>query len=202
VDRDEALEMVDVTPRGSATTAPPPPRRHDFQPQPGDQGDQPEPERWELFDEVGDLVGELEAGDWGNKLVNMASKLGDKERAQLLENNVSMAKTICEAIEDEQIAAGIQGIFAPAETEGQDGRPAAKDWSLPANIVGQEKKLLAIYAMLDGKSDGTNVESAAEVDMLWEAHEAFFATLGQIKKSAANQRFGDRKRALAQAEQS
>src|SRR4029453_6865653 len=53
VDRDEALDMVDVTPRGSATTSAPPPRRHDFQPQPADQGDQAEPERWELFDEVG-----------------------------------------------------------------------------------------------------------------------------------------------------
>jgi hypothetical protein len=199
VDRDEAMEMVDVTPRGSATTtAPPPPRRNDFQPAP-DQADQSEPEKWELFDEVGEQIGEFEAAEWISKLVHMASgNIGEKERAQLLENNADTAKTIWEAIEDQKLANEIKALYTPAETEQQP--TGAKDWSLPDSIVGQEKKLLAIYAMLDGKGDGATVETPAEVDMLWEAHEAFFDKLGTIKKAAANQRFGDRKRALAQAQ--
>jgi hypothetical protein len=83
----------------------------------------------------------------------------------------------------------VEGEILPPE-------PAAKDWSLPANIVGQDKKLAALYAMLDEKT-----ETPADVDTLWEAHEAFFAKLGDLKQSEANHRFGDRKITLAQGEQ-
>lgn len=87
-----------------------------------------------------------------------------------------------------------------ASHEADESPPATKDWSIPTTVVGQEKKLLAIYAMLDGKGDGPKCETAEDVDVLWEAHETFFEKLGAIKRSAANQRFGDRKIMLAQAQ--
>lgn len=201
VDRNEALEMTDVTERGSATTAPPPPSRSQFTPAAAtDVSDQAaaEPEKWELFNDVGEVTVELAAADWSDALAKHARELTGVARATLLENNADTAKTICDAIDDEAIIEGIRALYTPAEPKTATD---VKDWSLPADIVGQERKLLAIYAMLDGKGDGPKVETPAEVDLLWGAHEAFFDKLGNIKKSAANQRFGDRKIALAQAQQ-
>lgn len=203
-DHDEVLDMppVDVTDRGSATTAPPPPSRSQFTPAAAtDVSDQAatEPDKWELFDEVGELVGNYAVTDWLREfsgILVVATKAGAKERAQALENNADNAKAVWESIEDAKLAENLRALYERTEPG-----PTAKNWSIPDNIVGQEKKLLAIYAMLDGKGGGSKVETPAEVDQLWAAHEAFFDKLGDVKKSAANHRFGDRKIALAQAEQ-
>lgn len=88
---------------------------------------------------------------------------------------------------------------SPSEAGGPTAPQPKKNWTLSDNIVGQEKKLLTIYAMLDGKGDGPKVETPAEVDELWTAHEAFFDKLGATKKAEVNLRFGDRKIALAKA---
>lgn len=197
-DRDEILDMgpLDVTDRGSATTAPAAPRRADFR-QPAAVEPESEPKRWELFNEVGEMIVELAADEWSDALAKHARELTGAARETLLENNADEAKAICDAIADETIIEGIRAIYMPAKQEA-----ATKDWSLPANIVGQEKKLLAIYAMLDGKGDGAKVETPAEVDQLWEAHETFLDKLGAAKKSEVNHRFGDRKIDLAQTQAS
>ncbi|MCF8533870.1 MAG: hypothetical protein K9G48_12760 [Reyranella sp.] len=80
-----------------------------------------------------------------------------------------------------------------------DAKPAVdgtekpkKDWSIPDNIVGQDKKLAAILAHLP------KAETAAEVDEIWTAHEEFLdKKLGANKRSETQHKFGDRKIELA-----
>ena len=87
---------------------------------------------------------------------------------------------------------------ASAEPQQQPPPPQEKpkkDWTLPPGVVGQEKKLAAIYAQLDG----SKCQTPDDVDDLWEFHEAFLDKLG-TKKAEANHRFGDRKISLAQAQ--
>jgi hypothetical protein len=168
-----------------------------------------EAEGWPLYDETGDTVGRFDFSEWANRLAHMASgKIRADERIKLLENNQETASLICgDGNTTNVIVKALEAIYAPPQQKVEEPAAAtetkaAKTWSLPDNIVGQEKKLLAIYQMLDGKREGgPNVETSAEVDALWEAHEAFFEKLGQVKKAAANQRFGDRKIELAQAKQ-
>lgn len=205
IDHDEAVDMagmVDVTHRGSVTTAPPPPRRTDFQATPAASNetaaDEPEGDVYPLFDETGAQLGEFAPAAWYAAFTDEIDRMTGPARSQFLENNADAAKEVWSDLESDEAAAQLKALYEPKEPAADE--PATKDWSLPDNIVGQEKKLLAIYQMLDGKREGgPNVETSAEVDALWEAHEAFFEKLGQVKKAAANQRFGDRKIELAQA---
>lgn len=165
-----------------------------------------ETEGWPLYDETGETVGRFDFSEWANRFADASRKLEDKERAALLENNQETASLICgDGNTTNVIVKALEAIYAPPVAAKPDApteasKPTPKDWSLPPNVVGQEKILLAIYAMLDGKGDGAKVETPAEVDQLWEAHEKFFAKLGDLKRSTANHRFGDRKIELAQAQ--
>lgn len=203
IDHDEAVDMagmVDVTDRGSVTTAPPPPpRRDDFKAAPAASNepaaDEPKAEEgWELFDETGEMIGRFDVATWVANLSRMESgKITDEERAKLLENNLDTAKKMkADGELSEENDEILGAIYAPPPAN----QPATKDWSLPDNIVGQEKKLLAIYKLLDEKT-----ATPADVEDLWNAHESFLDKLGAIKKAAANDRFGSRKMTLAQAQQ-
>lgn len=80
VDRDEALDMVDVTRAGSVTTAPPPPRRSDFT-NTTDVGDEPEGRAQEgAHDpETGEVLGQAPAKkSWklSDDIVGQQAKLG------------------------------------------------------------------------------------------------------------------------------
>lgn len=167
------------------------------------QEEKPAEEGWPLYDQTGETVGRFDFSEWANRFADAARKLDGKERVALLENNQETASLICgDGGTTNVIVKALEAIYAPPPAKAEEAKPAAeadkpavKDWSLPDGIVGQEKKLLAVYKMLDEKA-----ETPADVDDLWTAHEAFFDKLGAIKKAAANHRFGDRKITLAQAQ--
>jgi hypothetical protein len=181
------LDMVDVTERGSATTAPPEPRRADYRPAPpAPAQDEPEDEGWPLYDETGETVGRYATVDWAKRFEDAAAKLDGAARKAFLDNNHDTAKQLFEDTDDEGLAARLRALYEPPPQ--QSAAKLKQDWSLPANIVGQEKKQLAIYQQLDDQT-----ETAAEIDDLWKFHEAFFDKLGAIKMSAAKRRFEERK---------
>lgn len=98
VDRDEALEMVDITNTGSATTTPAEPRRSDFvkKAAPVTIEDEPEPEGWPLYDETGETVGRFGVDEWMKRFLDAAPKLQNGDRANFLEANLDVAKAFAD----------------------------------------------------------------------------------------------------------
>jgi hypothetical protein len=186
---------IDITDRATVTTAPPAePRRSDFQPASQQQEpDEPKGDVYPLFDETGVQLGELAPAPWYDKMAEEAERMTGPARVAFLENNAEAAKEVWSRLENDEAAAHLKALYEPKEQPADE--PATKDWSLPDNIVGQDKKLQAIYKMLDEKT-----ETPADVEDLWSAHEAFLDKLGPLKKAAANERFGNRKMAIAQAQ--
>lgn len=109
---DEERDYLDVTGRGSATTAPPEPKRSDFMP-PKDApaaatteqqiepvGDQPEEtEGWPLYDETGETVGAYPAVQWIDAFERMTSPLDDTRWLAAVDNNRETAAGVVEEVE-------------------------------------------------------------------------------------------------------
>lgn len=155
MDRDEVLDMVDVTSQGSATT--PEPKRDEFKPKPSPKKKpaptevkaEPEPETWELFDEVGELVGEFISDDWACRLEVAAEKLQGNERDQLIINNADTASIICKKYPAEQIGPKTLRALYEVEPE-QEDRNAPDYWHLGDAVIGEANIIATIKEMIDG----------------------------------------------------
>ena len=189
VDRDEALDMVDVTAAGNATTTPPPePRRSDFRAPPAVQVDEgttdnePEPEGWPLCDETGETVGRYGSPEWAERLEDAAGKLQGAECARLLENNADTANQLWESdATDPVIASDLRKLYELA--------PQKKSWKIADDIVGQEPRRKAILELLE------LTETERDVDDLQAEHKEFIDKLGRLRAETLA-RIRDRKAVL------
>lgn len=197
---EEMQDMLDVTARGSATTAPAEPRRSDFKPVQGDDtptNAEPEAETWELFDEVGELVGEFrDAGDWGNKLYNMASKLDGKARATLLKNNAETAKAIGAAGDVENaIAEGIAEIFNTPAADPVDEKSAPDYWHLGDGVLGEANIIATIKEMIDGDA----VTEPKDVENILQQNQDRIRKMSPMKRQGIESHAEARHAALQKA---
>lgn len=195
---EEAQDMVDVTDVGSVTTTAPEPRRTDFKPQAQKPAAQPDPEpetereepTWSMYEFTGEEGDSFyTAAQWVDAFTRAMRKADGDVRAGLLRANEDTVVDILarSGLSDEQ-KAGLRGFYTTGEQQ-----PAAKNWALPENVVGQEAKLAGIYRMLEERT-----ETTGDVEDLYEAHESFLAKLTGLKKSEASKRFSDRKILLGQ----
>jgi hypothetical protein len=148
---DELEDMQDITDQGSASV--PEPKRAEYV-----ADDTPAAETWELFDEVGELLGEFEVEDWANKLTGASMQLIGKERAQLLDNNKETARIIWEhAATADQTAAHLEAIFStppePTETK--------VNWRVEG-VIGEPAIIKAIKDLIDTAPRDVDVQAIIE----------------------------------------
>lgn len=198
---EETMDMVDMTDVGSVTTTAPEPRRGDFKPAPTQQqAADPAPAEqeqrvkeptWLMYDYTGEEGDEFFAAvAWLDRFTQILKQADDPAiRAGYLRANEDTAVDILThgSLTDEQ-KEGLRGFYDPPAEE----RQQARDWTIPDNIVGQDKKLAALWDLL------TKTQAPADVEDLAVANEAFLAKLTGLKKAEAEKRLMDRKISLGQ----
>src|SRR4029077_18408767 len=181
--------LLDVTERGHATTAPPEPRRSDFK-APVQRDDTPteediEAEGWELFDEVGELVGAFQPKDWLEHLVNLAlaaGTAGPKVRAQLPQNNVEAAKVVRE--HDGTLPAHLHLLYTPDE-------PAPRNWRVEGG-TGEAALIKGIKELVD------IAESQADVAEIFKQNDDRMQKFSAMKRDDLSRYAEARHAALAE----
>jgi len=200
VDRDEAIDMLDVTDQGSATTGEPEPTREQFKPKPQptkvQATDVPdEDEGWPLFDETGDTVGRFPTGEWTKRLLDAAPKFEGAARAAFLENNKDSAKLIWEDDETgDIIAKAIADLYTPAEPVADD-KSAPNYWHLGDSAVGEANIIKAVKEMIDGDA----VTSSADVVAIVEQNGDRIKKMSAMKRDDIQRHAEARIAALAKA---
>lgn len=201
-DGDDAQDITNI---GAVITTAPEPRRGDFKPAAQQQAAAaPEPEReqerrveeptWLMYDYTGEEGDEFyPAVAWLDRFTQVVLQADDPAiRAGYLRANEDTAVDILTkgGLTDEQ-KEGLRGFYDPPAEEQQQ----ARDWTIPDNIVGQDKKLAALWDLL------TKTQAPADVEDLAVANEAFLAKLTGLKKAEVEKRLMDRKISLGQQQQ-
>ncbi len=183
---EERQDMVDITEQASATVAEP--TRKDFS---GAEPREAEAPTWELFDDVGEMVGEFAVVEWTNRLVEACKSLQGKPREQMIENNRDTAKAVWESDQTtDATAADIKALYTPAAPAEVNKTTEQRGWGLPEGIVGQDNRKNAILKMLDDETS-----TVEEVDALQAEHAEFIGKLGRLK-AEVEKRFNDRRMML------